>query len=95
MADHAKNGDGSGEHPLHLAVDINDWTFAGDRLLRVVERLSRCVPPSGPGPAQELAQLLACLDVELARHRDVWTEIIRPRLNQYEDPPPLPPWIFR
>jgi hypothetical protein len=91
----AENSDGSDEHPLHLAVDINDWAFAGDRLLRVVERLGRCVPPSGLGPAQELAQLIACLDVELTRHRDVWTEIIRPRLIQYENPPPLPDWIMR
>jgi hypothetical protein len=70
------------EHPLKLAVDIGDWAFARKLLSRALERLGRCVPPSGPGPAAELAQVIAALDVELARERRVWDELIRPRLTK-------------
>jgi len=85
-----EDGNDSGEHPLKLAVDINDWLFARKRLGRVLERLSSCVPPSGPHPAAQLSQLIAATDVELAREREIWETIIRPRLTKYENAP-IPP----
>jgi hypothetical protein len=88
--DENESGDGSGEHPLKLALDINDWLYARKRLGRVLERLGSRVPPPGPHPAAELSQLIAATDVELAREREVWTEIIRPRLKKYEGAP-IPP----
>lgn len=102
MAKDAEDSNGAGEHPLKLEIDISDWVFAGERLNRVAGRLPRLVgglggsvSPSDAGPAQELAQLIASFDVELKRHWDVWTEIIRPRLTKFEAPPPLPDWLFR
>lgn len=91
-----KNGNGEGsddEHPLKLAVDLNDWLYARKLLSRALERLGRCVPPSGPGPAAELSQCIAAADVELEREREVWEEIIRPRLSKYENAP-IPPLTF-
>jgi len=88
-----ESGDGSGEHPSKLAIDIDDWNFARRRLSRVLDRLSRCVPPLGPGPAAELSQVIAATDVELAREREVWETCIRPRLTKYEDAP-IPPLTF-
>lgn len=81
------------ENPLALAVDINDWEFAGRHLLRLFVRLGRRVPPSDAGAAAELAQLIAHADAEFARFVEVWETIIRPRLKKYEDAP-IPPLTF-
>jgi hypothetical protein len=91
-----KNGNGEAgddEHPLRLAVDFNDWLFARRRFSRVLERLGSRIPPPGPGPAAELSQLIAATDAELAREREIWETIIRPRLRQYEGAP-IPPLTF-
>jgi hypothetical protein len=93
VSDESENGNGPGEHPLKLAVDFNDWLFARERLGRVLERLGRRIPPPGPGPAAELAQLIAATDVELAREREIWETVIRPRLTKYESAP-IPPITF-
>ena len=81
------------EHPLTLAVDINDWEFAGRHLLRLLVRLGSRVPPSDAGAAAELSQLIARADEELGRFFDVWRTHIRPRLKKYEDAP-IPPLTF-
>ena len=91
-----ESGDGSGvddEHPLKLAVDINDWEFAGRHLLRLLVRLGGRIPPPDAGAAAELAQLVAHADAEFARFVEVWETCIRPRLKKYEDAP-IPPLTF-
>lgn len=88
-----QNRDDSLHDDLKLAGDINDWAFAGRKLLRVVERLGSRVPPFGPGPAAELSQLIAATDVELARLAGVWATVIRPGLTKHENHP-IPPLTF-
>jgi hypothetical protein len=93
MGNEDQGGDGSLRDDLKLASDINDWAFAGRKLLRVVERLGDRVPPLGPGPAAELSRLIAAADVELARLAGIWAEVIRPGLTKHEDHP-IPPLSF-
>ena len=89
MADE-QDVDGSRDD-LALAVDIDDWIFAGRHLLRAVELLGRCVPPLGPGPAAELSWRITKVDDELGRLFDTWETLIRPRLKRHEgnEPPAL------
>lgn len=78
---------------LKLASNLSDWVFAGKHLLRSVERLSRCLPPSGPGPAAELSQVIAAVDRERERHNAIWEGVIRPGLKKHEHHP-VPPLTF-
>ena len=92
-----QNNNGGGEHPggdLALASDILDWTEAGRRLLRCVDRLGHRVPPAGPGPANELAWRITEADEQLDRFITAWKTVIRPGLRKFENPPPLPPLSF-
>jgi hypothetical protein len=99
VSNEGENGNGSagdggdGEHPLKIAVDFNDWLYARERLNRVLVRLGGCLPPSGPGPAAELSQVIAATDGLLDREREVWETIIRPRLKKFEGAP-IPPLTF-
>jgi hypothetical protein len=96
MSPDESNGNGEGsddEHPLKLAVDFNDWLQSRKFLSRALERLGRVLPPSGPGPAAELSQVLLAVDAELAAEREVWETLIRPRLTKYEGAP-IPPLHF-
>jgi hypothetical protein len=80
------------EHPLKLAVDIDDWLHARKLLSRALAGFGRCVPPPDAGRAAELARLIVAADRELARERIVWEVHIRPRLTKYEGAP-VPPLI--
>lgn len=94
MADEqdGNGGDPDAEHPLKLAVDINDWLVARKLLSRALAGFSRCVPPPDAGREAELARLIAAADSELARERIIWETLIRPRLTKYEGAP-VPPLI--
>lgn len=96
MPDHESNGNGEGsdgEHPLKLAVDINDWSQAGRRILKVVDGIGRIVPPADAGEAAQLGQLATRANGLVAEHFEVWETLIWPRLKKFEGAP-IPPLMM-
>lgn len=83
----------NGQHPLKLAVDIQDWSNAGRRILKVVAGIGRIVPPFDGGEAAELGQLATRANELITEHFDVWETIIWPRLKKFEGAP-TPPLLF-
>lgn len=95
MADHeSTNGNGTGSDDRDLAADLDDWVFAGRGLFRVVERLSRLIPPFGADRAAELAQLISASHAEFTRVVANWQTFIRPALDRHADYPPRPGWLI-